>query len=87
MHYYRQGAILGAIIGLFVYILLPIHSDFGEASIFPTGNVVSDSVEYNKYVSNLPFSIFIWLTLEVLGVASGIMAMMIFKRLQEKGLQ
>lgn len=87
MHYYRPGAIFGAIIGLLVYLMLPIYSNLGEASILPTGNVISDSAQYQKYVANLPFSVFIWLTLEILGIAAGIAAMLIFRRFHTKGIQ
>jgi hypothetical protein len=87
MKHYQAGAFFGAVVGLLVYLFVPIYSDLGPASILPTGNVVSNDAAYNSYVSNLPFSIFIWLALEVLGVAAGIIGQMIIRKNSIKGLQ
>jgi len=86
MKHYQAGAFFGAVIGLLIYLFVPIYSDLGQASILPTGNVVSSNTSYNSYVSNLPFSIFIWLALEGLGICAGIVGQMIIRKNVLKGL-
>ena len=86
MKHYQSGAFFGAVVGLLVYLFVPIYSDIGEASILPTGNVVLNALSYNKYVSNLPFSVFTFLSLEILGIAAGILGQIIIKKNTKKEL-
>ena len=77
----KNGAIFGALIGLFVYMMLPIYGNNGmEATLLPTGHVISDPHAYNNYVSNLPFSTVIFFALEILGIALGITAEIVIGR-------
>jgi len=77
----KEGAIIGAIVALLVYFMLPIYGDDGQpASLLPTANVVSDPASFSAYVGNLPFSMIIFFALEILGVSIGIAAQMVFKR-------
>ena len=77
---YRAGAVFGALGALLVYMTVPIYSDSGPASILPTGNVALSSAAYDKYISNLPFSVFIGLGLVILGIAAGIIAQIILRK-------
>ena len=85
MKRYQAGAFFGAMIGLLVYLFVPIYSDLGPASILPTGNVVSSNAAYNTYISNMPFSVIIFLTLELLGISAGIVGQIIIGK-NTKGL-
>ncbi len=77
----KEGAIAGALIALLVYFMLPIYGDNGyRASIFPTGNVISDVDSFNGYVSNLPYSMLIFFALEILGISFGIAAQMFLRK-------
>ena len=76
---------MGALIALIVYFMLPIYGNDGmPATVIPTGNVVSSTTGFSTYVSNLPFSTLIFLSLEVLGVSLGIAAQMIWKHAYNK---
>ena len=76
----KEGAYIGALIALLVYFMLPIYSNNGmPASVVPTGNVISSVSGFSTYVSNLPFSMLIFFSLEVLGVSVGIVSQMILK--------
>ena len=71
----KEGAIAGALIALLVYFMLPIYSPGGfEASILPTGNVVSSASERDNYFGNIPFSLMVFFALEILGISIGIVA-------------
>ena len=77
----KEGAFIGAVVALLIYVMLPIYGDNGQpASVFPTANVVSDASSFNGYVSNLPFSTMVFFALEIMGVSLGIAAQMIFKK-------
>ena len=77
----KEGAFIGAVVALLIYVMLPIYGDNGQpASVFPTANVVSDTGSFNGYVSNLPFSTMVFFALEIVGVSLGIAAQMIFKK-------
>ena len=77
----KEGAFIGAVVALLIYVMLPIYGDNGQpASVFPTANVVSDTSSFNGYVSNLPFSTMVFFALEIMGVSLGIAAQMIFKK-------
>ena len=77
----KEGAYIGAIVGLLVYFLLPIYGENGTpASIIPTGNAVSSTTGFATYVSNLPFSMLIFFALEILGVSVGIVSQMVLKK-------
>ena len=81
----KEGAYIGALAALIVYFMLPIYGDNGmQASIFPTGNVVSDTNSFNGYVSNLPLSMIIFFALEILGVSLGIAAQAVFRHIYTK---
>ena len=76
----KHGAIFGAIIGLFIYTLMPIYSSEGQqAALLPTGNVVSQS-GFSGYLSALPFSMMTFFILELLGVGLGIAAELYLRR-------
>ena len=80
----KEGAYIGAIIAFFVYLMLPIYGDNGQAaSIIPTANVVSSNSSFNAYASNLPFSTIIFFALEIIGVSLGIIAQMVFKNVYQ----
>ena len=77
----KEGAFIGAVVALLVYVMLPIYGDNGQpATVFPTANVVSDSISFNGYLSNLPVSTLIFFALELLGVSLGITAQMVLKK-------
>ena len=77
----KEGAYFGALIALLVYFMLPIYGNNGApATIFPTGNAVSDPAAFNNYVSNLPFSMLIFFALEVLGVSVGVASQMVLRK-------
>ena len=81
----KEGAYIGALIALIVYFMLPIYGNNGvPATVVPTANVVSSTTGFSTYVSNLPFSMLIFLSLEVLGVAVGIAAQMVWKHTYNK---
>ena len=71
----KEGAIIGAIGALLIYFMLPIYSPNGaEASILPTGNVVSRASARSSYFENIPFSLIIFFALEILGISIGMVA-------------
>mgnify|MGYP001576363616 CR=1 FL=1 len=77
----KEGAYIGALAALIIYIMLPIYGDNGAtASIIPTGNVVSDPAAFSGYVGNLPTSMLIFFALEILGVSVGMAAQMVLKK-------
>ena len=81
----KEGAYIGALIALIVYFMLPIYGNNGmPATIIPTGNAVSGTAGFSTYVSNLPFSMLIFFSLEVLGVCVGIASQMILKHIYNK---
>ena len=76
----KEGAIFGAVAAFFVYMMLPIYGDNGiPAGILPTANVVSGA-GYSNYLANLPFSMIVFFSLEILGVSLGIAAQMILRK-------
>ncbi|MEK6984650.1 MAG: hypothetical protein AABX33_08810 [Nanoarchaeota archaeon] len=80
----KEGAYLGALVALLVYFMLPIYTDNGApASIIPTGNSISSTTGFSTYVSNLPFSMLIFFSLEILGVSVGIASQMILKNVKK----
>ena len=81
----KEGAYIGALAALLVYFMLPIYGDNGmPAKILPTANVVSNSGSLNVYVANLPYSMLIFLALEVLGISVGIASQMVLKNIYNK---
>ena len=77
----KEGAFIGALIGLIVYFMLPIYGNDGvPAGVLPTGNAVSSTAGFSNYVGNLPFSTLIFISLIVLGIAVGIAAQLILKQ-------
>ena len=77
----KQGAILGALAAFFVYMLLPIYGAGGApASLIPTANVVSNPSTMASYVDNLPFSMVVFFSLEVLGISVGVAAQVVLKK-------
>ena len=80
----KNGIIIGAIIGIFLYMIMPIYSVQGEkASLLPTGNVVNDQSALARYVDAFPFSMMTFLILEVIGIGFGIIAEMYLKKPKE----
>ena len=76
---------IGAVAALFVYMMLPIYGDNGApATLLPTGNAVSNPGAYSEYVSNVPFSMLIFVSLEILGVSVGIASQMIIRSLNKQ---
>lgn len=80
----KEGAYIGALVALLVYFMLPIYGNNGPASIIPTGNAVSSATGFSTYVSNLPFSMLIFLALEILGISVGIASQMVLKNVSLK---
>jgi hypothetical protein len=77
----KEGAIIGALAAFFVYMLLPIYGTGGaEASLIPTANVVSDPSSMASYVNNLPFSMVVFFSLEVIGISVGIASQYVLKK-------
>lgn len=80
-HIMKEGAMIGAIVALLVYFMLPIYGDHGQpASILPTANVVSDPASFSSYIGNLPFSMIIFFALEILGISIGAAAQFVFRK-------
>jgi len=81
----KEGAYIGALIALIVYFMLPIYGNNGvPASVLPTGYAVSSTTGFSTYVGNLPFSMLIFFSLIVLGIAVGIAAQIILKQVYNK---
>ena len=79
---------IGALVGLLVYFMLPIYGDNGApATLFPTGNAVSDPAAFSGYVSNLPFSMVAFFALEILGISLGVAAQMLFTRASKENFE
>ena len=84
----KEGAFIGAVVALLIYVALPIYGDNGTpASVFPTAQVISDTNSFNGYVSNLPFSTMVFFALEIMGVSLGIGAQMVFRKVYESKQQ
>ena len=80
----REGAYIGALVALLVYFMLPMYGEGGApVSVIPTANVVSNTGSLNVHVSNLPFSMLIFFALEIIGISVGIIAQMIFRRINK----
>ncbi|MBI2647322.1 hypothetical protein HYW99_02500 [Candidatus Woesearchaeota archaeon] len=80
----REGAYAGAIVALLVYFMLPIHNNDGTpAKIIPTGYATSSPSGFATYVSNLPFSMLIFFTLEILGISVGIASQIVLRKSKE----
>lgn len=78
----KEGAYIGALVALLIYVMLPIYNNNGTpAFIIPTGNAISDTTGFNTYAANLPFSMIIFSALEILGISIGVAAQMAFKNL------
>ncbi len=76
----KEGMLFGAVLGLLVYLLVPIYSTDGvQANLLPTGNVVSDITNYNSYVANLPFSMIVFVSLEILGMGIGVIGQWVLR--------
>ena len=77
----KEGAFIGAVIALLVYVALPVYVDNGQpATIFPTAAVVADTPSFNNYLSNLPVSMILFFALELLGVSLGITSQIVLKK-------
>ena len=76
----KEGAILGALAAFFVYMLLPIYGASGQVNLIPTANVVSNPSTMASYVNNLPFSMVVFFSLEVLGISAGVAAQVVLKK-------
>ncbi|MEK6827765.1 MAG: hypothetical protein AABX78_00285 [Nanoarchaeota archaeon] len=80
----KEGAYIGALVALLVYVMLPIYGNDGTpAKIIPTGNAVSSTTGFSTYVSNLPFSMVIFFALEILGISVGVTSQMVLKNLNK----
>ena len=80
----KEGAYTGALIALLVYFMLPVYNDNGmPATVVPTGNAISTPTGFSTYVSNLPFSMLIFFSLEILGISVGIASQMILKQVNK----
>ena len=78
----KEGAYIGALVALLVYVMLPIYGNDGTpAKIIPTGNAVSSTTGFSTYVSNLPFSMIIFFALEITGISVGIASQMVLKNI------
>ncbi len=76
----KEGAYIGALVALLVYIMLPIYGEEGApATILPTGNAVSSPTGFATYVSNLPFSMIVFFALEILGISVGAASQMVLR--------
>lgn len=67
----KTGALIGATIALFFYAFLSMITPFEEKSIFPTAMVAGDTEGTAQYVRNLPTSMIIFISLEVVGMVLG----------------
>ena len=76
----KEGAFAGAVIALLIYSILPIYNTDGPAALIPTGNAVSSPGAYSEYLGNLPFSMVVFTSLELLGISLGIAAQMMFRK-------
>ena len=76
----KEGALIGAVVALVVYFLIPVYNDSGiEASILPTGGVVLDG-GLAAYLNNLPLSMVVFFAFEILGISVGIASQMILNK-------
>ena len=81
----KEGAYIGALVALLVYIMLPIYGpNGGPAIVIPTGDAVSSTTGFSTYVSNLPFSMIVFFALEIIGISVGIASQMILKQTTKK---
>jgi len=77
----KEGAYLGALVALIVYFMLPIYGVNGSpATIVPTGNAITSPAAFAGYVNNLPFSMLIFFTLEILGISVGMISQVFLKK-------
>ena len=82
----KEGAYTGALVALLVYIMLPIYSPNGGPAItlIPAGDAVLSTTGFSTYVSNLPFSMIVFFTLEIIGISVGIISQMVLKQTTKK---
>ena len=77
----KEGALIGAMAALLVYFMLPMYGDNGApVSMIPTGNAVSSPTGFSTYVTNLPFSMVVFFTLEIIGISVGIASQIALRR-------
>ena len=84
----KEGAIIGAVVALFVYMLLPIYGDNGaQATLFPTANAIASPSGLSNYTGNLPLSMVVFFSLEILGVGVGILSQLVLRNFTKSDLQ
>jgi len=77
----KEGALIGAMVALLVYFMLPMYGDNGApVSIIPTGNAVSNPTGFSTYAANLPFSMVVFFALEIIGISVGISSQIVLRR-------
>ena len=77
----KEGAVIGALVAFFVYMFLPIYGASGaQTNLMPTANAVSDPAKLASYMNNLPFSMLVFFSLEVLGISVGIASQVVLRK-------
>lgn len=67
----KNGAIIGATIAFIFYIFLSVVTPLEGKSVFPTAYVIGDEGAMEQYAKNLPSSMIIFISLEVVGMVLG----------------
>jgi hypothetical protein len=67
----KKGALIGGTLAFLFYIFLSSITPLDGKSVFPTANVVSDAEAMKEYSHNLPTSMIIFISLEVIGMLLG----------------
>lgn len=56
---------------LFFYVFLSSITPLAGASVIPTGSVINDPESMKEYVTQLPKSIMVFISLEIVGIILG----------------
>lgn len=67
----RKGAMIGAAVAFLFYVALSMMTPLEGKSVFPTANAIANSGAMAEYVKDLPASIIVFISLEVVGLILG----------------
>ncbi|HLD86748.1 MAG TPA: hypothetical protein VJB12_01675 [Candidatus Nanoarchaeia archaeon] len=82
----KNGMIIGATIAFLFYAFLSFVTPLDGKSVFPTANAINDPSEMAQYVKNLPVSMLIFISLEVVGMLLGAIGYKIISDSSQKQL-
>jgi hypothetical protein len=82
---HKNGAIVGATVAFLFYMFLTIISPTDGLSVLPTANVIGDPALKSAYLQNLPVSIIVFLSLELVGIILGVIGHRIISTTPKQG--